>query len=200
MDWAKATARRDENHLSLGNWCVLYYRFYGTHQCQSILTTVVADHEPSWLPVAHDRRETPGADGIESWSAPWTVSWWHRYTICTCFCSVFIPPGSAKLKGGYTGFNLSVCPSVDRIVSALYLQQYSSDPFYICTSYKATSEGVSRVKFVSRLKNWKFWQILKICNFVCFWFGNQYDPIVWVIVRRRGYPQNADVLVVLVCS
>ena len=39
---------------------------------------------------------------------------------------------------------LSVCPSVDRIVSALYLQQYSSDPFHICTSYQATSEGVSR--------------------------------------------------------
>ena len=40
----------------------------------------------------------------------------------------------------------SVCPSVhlsvDRIVSALYLQQYSSDPFHICTSYQATSEGV----------------------------------------------------------
>ena len=33
---------------------------------------------------------------------------------------------------------LSVCPSVDRIVSALYLQQYSSDPFHICTSYQAT--------------------------------------------------------------
>ena len=31
-----------------------------------------------------------------------------------------------------------VCPSVDRIVSALYLQQYSSDPFHICTSYQAT--------------------------------------------------------------
>ena len=78
-----------------------------------------------------------------------------------------IPPASTKLKGGYTGitlsiytprFNkvergvywyhpvhLSVCPSVDRIVSALYLQQYSSDPFHICTSYQATSEGVSRV-------------------------------------------------------
>ena len=28
----------------------------------------------------------------------------------------------------------SVCPSVDRIVSALYLQQYSLDPFHICTS------------------------------------------------------------------
>ena len=36
-----------------------------------------------------------------------------------------IPTTSTKLKGGYTGFTLSVCPSVDRIMSALYLQQYS---------------------------------------------------------------------------
>ena len=46
---------------------------------------------------------------------------------------------------------MSVCPSVDRMVSALYLQQYSSDPFHICTSYQATSEGVSRVMFVSKV-------------------------------------------------
>ena len=42
----------------------------------------------------------------------------------------------------------SVCPSMDRIVTALYLQQYSSDPFHICTSYQATSEGVPRVIFL----------------------------------------------------
>ena len=53
---------------------------------------------------------------------------------------------------------LSVCPSVDRIVSALYLQEYSSDPFHICTSYQATSEGVSRVMPISKFKNLKFWR------------------------------------------
>ena len=47
---------------------------------------------------------------------------------------------------------MSVCPSVDKIVSALYLQQYLSDAFHICTSYQAISEGVSGVKFVSKLK------------------------------------------------
>ena len=56
----------------------------------------------------------------------------------------YYTPASTKLKGGYTGFTLSVCPSVDRIVSALYLQKYSLDPFHNCTSYQATSEGVSR--------------------------------------------------------
>ena len=114
----------------------------------------------------------------------------HRHVkpaIAICF-QFIIPPASTKLKGGYTGFTLSVwrrqerrskyvvqlaswqlrsnspkmsvCPSVDRIVSALYLQQYSSDPFHICTSYQATSEGVWRVMFVSKFKNLKFWRIL----------------------------------------
>ena len=41
-------------------------------------------------------------------------------------------------------FRLSICPSVDRMVFALYLQQSLSDPFNICASYQATSEGVSR--------------------------------------------------------
>ena len=113
---------------------------------------------------------------------------------------IFIPPASTKLKGGYTGITLSVCPSVDRIVSALYLQQYSLDLFHICASYQATSEGVSRVMPVSKFKHLKFWRIFKICNFdfVFFWLGIQYDSLVWVIIRRRGYPQNAGVLVVLV--
>ena len=76
----------------------------------------------------------------------------------------YYTPASTKLKGEYTGFTLSVClsvcPSVDIIVSALYLQQYSSDPFHICTSYQATSEGVSRVTFVSKCSELKFWRIL----------------------------------------
>ena len=76
-----------------------------------------------------------------------------------------IPPASTKLKGGILvspcpSVHPSVCPSVARIVSVLYLQQYSSDPFHICTSYQATSEGVSRVMFVSKFKNLKFLQIL----------------------------------------
>ena len=36
---------------------------------------------------------------------------------------------------------LSVCPSVDRNVSTLYLLQYSPDPFHVYTPYQATSEG-----------------------------------------------------------
>ena len=79
---------------------------------------------------------------------------------------------------------LSVCPSVDRIVSALYRQQYSSDPFNICTSYQAT-------------KIWNFGDFFKFValTFSSFWLGIQYDSMVWVIMRRRGYPQNAGVLI-----
>ena len=41
---------------------------------------------------------------------------------------------------------LSVHPSVDRIVSVLYLQQYFLDPFHAYISYQATPEGVSHGK------------------------------------------------------
>ena len=36
MDWTKATARRDEKHLSFGIWCNLYYRFYGISRYSSL--------------------------------------------------------------------------------------------------------------------------------------------------------------------
>ena len=58
---------------------------------------------------------------------------------------------------------LFLCPSVEIIVCALYLQ-YSLDPFHICTSYQATSEGVSRVAFGSKFNNLKFWRIRSICK------------------------------------
>ena len=103
----------------------------------------------------------------------------------------------------------SVSPSVNRIVSAVYLQQYSPDPFDIYASYQATSD-VSY--FFSKLKNLNFWQIPKICkfNFVLFWLVIQYESIVimgggvgggwvaWGGGGGGGYPHNAGVLVVLV--
>ena len=46
----------------------------------------------------------------------------------------------------------SVRPSVDKTVSALYLPQYWSDPFHICTCYQATSEGVSRVRVIAKFE------------------------------------------------
>ena len=90
------------------------------------------------------------------------------------------PPASTKLKGGYTGFTLSVCPSVDRIVSALYLQQYSSDPFHICTSYQATWEGVLRVMVVSKCKNLKFWWLNLMIMFWISISSNAKRPVLLV--------------------
>ena len=46
---------------------------------------------------------------------------------------------------------LSVCLSVDKIMSALYLLQYSPDPFHIYTSYQATSEGMLYVKIFFKI-------------------------------------------------
>ena len=75
---------------------------------------------------------------------------------------IYIPPLQRSWKGGIL---VSPCPSVrrsvDKIVSALYLQQYSLDPFHICTSYQATKEGVSRVMPVSKFKNCNFGEFFK---------------------------------------
>ena len=84
---------------------------------------------------------------------------WHQwkssiYTLCLNQVE--------RRGGGVYCFHLvllSVCPSVGRMVSALYLQQYSLDRFHIYTSYQPTS-GVSCIMFFSKLKNLKFWQIL----------------------------------------
>ena len=47
------------------------------------------------------------------------------------------------------------------VIMRLYLQEYSSDPFHICTSYQATSEGVSCVMPVSKFQNLKFGEFFK---------------------------------------
>ena len=70
------------------------------------------------------------------------------FTICGTKVVLYYTSASTK----YSGFTLSICPSVDRSMSALYRQQYLSDPFHICTSYQTTSEGVSGVMFVSKFE------------------------------------------------
>ena len=72
---------------------------------------------------------------------------------------IIIPTASTKLKGGYTGFILSICLSGDRIMSALYFQQYWSDPFHYthrfnelvssCTSFRLSVCGQNRVSSLS---------------------------------------------------
>ena len=117
--------------------------------------------------------------------------------------SINFTPTSTKLKGGIL---VSPCPSVCPSIRLSVCWQncvcsVSSTiligSFHICTSHQATSEGVSRVMFVSKLNKLKFWRILWICNFdfVFFWLGIQYGGGGG---GGGGYPQNAGVLVVLV--
>ena len=103
-----------------------------------------------------------------------TVQFWGRkYASLPLF--TIIPSVSTKLKEGYTGFTssvrLSVCPPVDKILSALYLPQYFFEFLPI---------------------------IFKFYNLNLLWDGIWYESMVWVIIGRWGYSQNADVLVVLV--
>ena len=91
------------------------------------------------------------------------------------------------LYQGYTGFNLSVCPSVDRILSDLHLQQYSSDPCHIYSSCQATSECVLCGIFF-KIKKFEVLTNSWICNFdfVYFWLGIQYETIVCIIMGQPG--------------
>ena len=79
---------------------------------------------------------------------------------------LIIPPASTKLKEGYTGITLSVCPFVDRIVSALYLQQYSSDPylhilsnFRRCVACNARFE-IQKFEILANFLNLQLWLCL----------------------------------------
>ena len=85
----------------------------------------------------------------------------HKQGSFIMACLFYYIPRFHEVERGYTGFTLPVCPFVDRNVSALYLQQYLADPFR--TSYQATSEGVSRVKIVSIVKNFgKFFKFVTL--------------------------------------
>ena len=104
--------------------------------------------------------------------------------------ALLYPPLQRSWKGGILvsrcpSVCLSVCPSVDRIVSALYLQQYWSDPFHICTSYQATSEGVPRIMFVSKLKIWNFGEFSKFVTLTLSFFLLVWLCLLltWVLMR-----------------
>ena len=97
-----------------------------------------------------------------------SISWNTIYTPLRFngrYCCLFsLYPRFNEVERGVYWFHLvhmPVCPSVDRIVSTLYLQQYSSDPFHICTSYQAMWESVSCKMPVSKFKNSKFGEFFK---------------------------------------
>ena len=74
----------------------------------------------------------------------------------------------------------SVCPSImDEIVSALYLPQYSLDPFHFYTSYQPTSEAVSCVELFLNSKIWMFAE--------CFYF-RMLDPLLGPLFDLWWWP------------
>ena len=114
-------------------------------------------------------------------------------------------PCTMKLLGEkLVSLRPSVRPSVrpSRIPCPL-CSAYSSrlDPIHIYTSYQATSEGVSCVKFFAKFTNLNFWQFFQICvfGFVLFSLVIWCESLVWVIMGRREVSQNAGVLVFLYC-
>ena len=132
---------------------------------------------------------------------------------CTAFCethtadiSTWLYPSHNEVVGGILvslrlSVRLSVCPSVcpaSRVRSVAPTVLVGSIPFY--TYHQATSEGVSRVKFLAQLQTLIFWQFFIICSFdfVLFWLRIWCESLVWVIMGRRRVSQNTCVLVLLV--
>ena len=84
-----------------------------------------------------------------------------------------------NLEQGFTGFTLSVRPSVDRMVSALYFQQHLLDPFHIYTSCQATPAGVCK-DFFANFQNVNIWQFFfkfVTLTLSCFYFGSDMNQL-----------------------
>ena len=94
----------------------------------------------------------------------WTDLWVLRLTVSVTILGGSIANVSpcpfdhlpaCSLTESLSPFIDCVCLSVDRSVSALYLQQYSPDPFYIHASYSPTCDFVSHAKFPKKVKLYK---------------------------------------------
>ena len=139
LDWFWIGIAHDLLRTSiLLEWLMISYRVAHDLLWISVLWWV-------WIEAAHDLRRTPSfAWMVNCFIIPTTSTKWRRRGILVSSCLSVHP---------------SVRPSLDRIVSALYLQQYSLDPFHIYTSFQATSEGVSPLNFFAKFLNLNFWQM-----------------------------------------
>ena len=95
--------------------------------------------------------------------------------------SVYLPlfiPRSTKLKRGKLD---PPCPSIRPSVCGLNRVCSVSSTILTGSIWYLfwTSEGVSRITFLSKIKKRQFWQILWICNFdfVLFWLRIQYELV-----------------------
>ena len=143
----------------------------------------------------HDRYYDGPALTAFSSSLVWCLLWWGQaighspwwpllgvLSWCLIFkASHYTPCFNEVEKGVYTGvYTLSVClcilpsarPSVDRVVSTLYLEQYSPDPFQYLNIFSSNLIRCVVCKVFLKIIKWNFWQILYICifYFVRFYF------------------------------
>ena len=133
------------------------------------------------------------------------------YTMVPLCCDIILLlllyPSLNKVEGGIL---FSHCPSVRpsvceqnrvRAVSSTNNDNTRRIHFMFTHLIKQLQK-VCRVYrfFFQNSKVWSFDSFFLICNFdfVLVWLGIQYGYLVWVIMGRQRYPQNAGVLVVLV--
>ena len=86
-------------------------------------------------------------------SREWRFSWNSADRRCSNYIWVinkFIIPSAQRSWRGYTGFTLSVCGQ--NLVRSLSSTILTGSILYLYTSYQATSEGVSRVKILFKIK------------------------------------------------
>ena len=87
LDWAKTTARREEKHLILGIWCILYLRFYG-NQIQHNFTLCKSQN---YIRLWTKHKNTPHI------SPSWTnhmvsIVFWRNMIILMAWCKTAVTP------------------------------------------------------------------------------------------------------------
>ena len=131
-----------------------------------------------------------------------------------CLTVLLYPPLN-EIEGGYTGFNLSVCPSI--LLSICPPVRLWTEVCPLCIFYnthqiyfifrhliKQLHKVCCVKRFFSKLKILKFGKFFKFVALTlsCFDLGSNMSwSIVWVIMGRWGwgvYHQNAGILVGLV--
>ena len=131
---------------------------------------------------------------------------WGQDKMAAISQTIFIPSASTKLKGGYTGITLSVCPSVRPSVRLSVCGQnrvrsVSSAILIGSISYlHILSSNFRRcVACNARFKIQKFFRFVTL-TLSSFDLGSNMTQWYGWSWGGGGYPQNASVLVVLVSN
>ena len=99
------------------------------------------------------------------------------------FISFFIISPLNEVEWVYTGFTMLVCPSVDRIVSGVYLPQYWPHSFHIYTAYQQTSESVLWFECCETFQNLNFRNFFKFAHFTLSCVHVMWKVKSWFLIR-----------------